>query len=54
MTLIPFIDADPNNPPKCPICNDYGGVLDDEKIFWPDGTPYDEVCICQSCPEDED
>jgi hypothetical protein len=39
--IIPFIDVDPDRPPKCTICNDYGGYLDDD---YPDSDGF--LCEC--------
>lgn len=49
MAIKSFIDADPNNPPKCTTCNDYGGVYDDEKIDPQTGEPWS--MSCPDCPE---
>lgn len=46
--IIPFIDLDPNNAPKCKICNDYGGYLDDE---YPDSDGF--LCECVFEPEED-
>jgi len=52
-TLIPFIDADPNNPPKCAICNDYGGLMYPDRSD-ADGMPLGEICDCAFINEDDE
>jgi hypothetical protein len=52
MAIQSFIDPDPNNPPECKTCNDYGGVLDDE-LTDPEGLPVMYTCpICSNWDND--
>ena len=46
---VPFIEADPNNPPKCKTCNDYGGILDNETYDY-EGLPH--MMVCPDCYDD--